>query len=58
VDHAKGSPKNPLSDEEIVAKFRANAAWVLDKKAQDKVVDLTWRFEELENLGEYMKLLR
>ena len=26
VDHAKGSPQNPMSDEEVIAKFRANAA--------------------------------
>jgi len=58
VDHAKGSPQNPLSDEEIAAKFRANAAGVLDKKAQDKVIDLTWRFDELDNVGEYLGLLR
>ena len=24
VDHAKGSPQNPLSDDELIAKFRAN----------------------------------
>ena len=58
VDHAKGSPQNPMSDEEIVSKFRANAAEVLDKEQQDRVIDLTWHFEEVEDLGEYLSLLR
>jgi 2-methylcitrate dehydratase len=58
VDHAKGSPQNPMSDEEVVAKFRANAREVLDKKAQDRVIDLTWHFDELKSLHEYMGLLR
>jgi len=57
VDHAKGSPENPMSDEEVVAKFRANAAGVLDSQQQDKVVDLTWHLDELENIGDYLDLL-
>ena len=58
VDHAKGSPQNPMSDEEIVSKFRANSSSVLDKAAQDKVIDLTWRFDEVTDLAEYMGLLK
>ncbi len=58
VDHAKGSPQNPMSDEEIVSKFRANAGDILNKEQQDQVIDLTWRFDELEDIGEYMGLLK
>jgi 2-methylcitrate dehydratase len=58
VDHAKGSPQNPMSDEEIISKFRANSASVLNQEGQDRVIDLTWRFDELEDLTEYMELLR
>ena len=58
VDHAKGSPQNPMSDKEIISKFRANSAGVLNQDQQDKVIDLTWRFEELDDLTEYMELLR
>jgi len=57
VDHAKGSPKNPMTDEDIVSKFRANAEGVLNPTQQEKVIDLTWRFDELEEIGEYLKLL-
>lgn len=58
VDHAKGSPQNQMSDEEIISKFRANSAGVLNQEGQDQVIDLTWRFDELEGLTEYMELLR
>jgi len=58
VDNAKGSPLNPMSDEEIISKFRANAGAVLSKEQQDKVIDLTWRFDELEEISGYMGLLR
>ena len=57
VDHAKGSPQNPMTDEEIVSKFRANAAGLLDEATQDKVIDLTWRFDELDGITEYLELL-
>ena len=57
VDHAKGSPTNPMSDDEIISKFRANAGDVLDQKQQDKVIDLTWNFEEVKDIRDYMKLL-
>lgn len=58
VDHAKGSPQNRMSDEELVSKFRANAGEVLDKEEQDRVIDLTWHFDEIEDVGEYLGLLR
>jgi len=58
VDNAKGSPLNPMSDEEIISKFRANAGSILSKEQQDKVIDLTWRFDELEEIVSYMELLR
>ncbi len=58
VDHAKGSPQNPMSDDEVISKFRANAGDVLNKEQQDQVIDLTWRFDELEDIGEYMSLLK
>jgi 2-methylcitrate dehydratase len=57
VDHAKGSPQNPLSDDELVAKFRANAEAVMDTAAQDRVIEATWAFEEQGDLQAYMKLL-
>lgn len=56
VDHAKGSPQNPMSDEEIVAKFQANAEQVISLDSQKKIVDQTWCFEEVVDLGEYMRL--
>ena len=57
VDHAKGSPENPLSDDEIVAKFRANAEGVISSKRQDEIIDATWAFDEIDDLGAYMRLL-
>jgi 2-methylcitrate dehydratase len=57
VDHAKGRPQNPMSDDEIVAKFSANAAEVLTPERQDRVIEATWALEEFADIGEYMQLL-
>ena len=57
VDHAKGSPQNPMSDDEIVSKFQANAEGVINSSRQDEIIDWTWRFDELTDIGEYMRLL-
>lgn len=57
VDDAKGSPKNPLSDDELVAKFRANATDALSAARQDAVIEATLGFETQGDLHKYMKLL-
>ncbi|MCB1150150.1 MmgE/PrpD family protein [bacterium] len=57
VDHAKGSPDNPLSDDELIAKFRANAEGVMSKERQDAIIQATWDFDQCQDVGEYMKLL-
>ncbi len=57
VDHAKGSPENPLSDDEIVSKFRANVDGVMGTAQQDEVIAATWDFDEIDDLSEYMRLL-
>jgi len=57
VDHAKGSPENPMSDEEIAAKFRANAGAVLTPQQQERVIEATLALEDFADIGEYMQLL-
>lgn len=57
VDHAKGSPQNPLSDEELIAKFRANAEGVMDTSRQDEIIQATWEVDEFKDMSQYMKLL-
>jgi len=57
VDHAKGSPESPMSDEEIGAKFRANAGAVLAPPKQERVIEATLALEDFADVGEYMQLL-
>jgi 2-methylcitrate dehydratase PrpD len=58
ADFGKGSPVNPMSDDELAAKFRECAAWgKLPKAKADKIVDLVFRLEKLKNLRELTRLL-
>ena len=57
ADHAKGRAESPLSDEELIDKFRANAAHVMSESQMNKVVDATFALETIATVGDYMKLL-
>ena len=56
-DHAKGRAERPLSDEELIDKFRANASHAMSDSAMDKIIDATLHLEQLGHVGEYMKIL-
>ena len=58
ADFGKGSPANPMSDDELADKFRECAAWGGLRDQTKTVLDLAWRIEELRDVGELMKLLR
>jgi len=56
-DHAKGRAERPLSDEELIDKFRANASHAMSAGRLDRIVETTMALEEISSVGEYMKLL-
>jgi 2-methylcitrate dehydratase PrpD len=59
ADFGKGSPANPMTDEELAEKFRQCAAWGgLDRERTRAVLDLAWRIEELADVRELTRLLR
>ena len=58
VDHAKGSPENPMSDEEVVAKFSSNAEGVMQREQRERLIDSTWALGTRPlSVREYMQLL-
>jgi 2-methylcitrate dehydratase PrpD len=59
ADFGKGSPANPMTDEELSEKFRQCAAWGgLDKAQSQAVLDAVWKLETLADVGELTRLLR
>ncbi|HET9670796.1 MAG TPA: MmgE/PrpD family protein [Casimicrobiaceae bacterium] len=59
ADFGKGSPANPMSDDELSEKFRQCAAWGgLDRQRTERVLDLAWRIEALDDVNVLTSLLR
>jgi len=54
----KGHVKNPLTDAEIEAKFRALAAHALAPAQIDKLLATAWRLEKLKDVGDLLGLLK
>jgi 2-methylcitrate dehydratase PrpD len=54
----RGHPDRPLSDEDVVAKFVANARRRLDNGAVQKVVDCIWDLENVDSVDELASLVQ
>ena len=57
TDYAKGSPEDPMSDDDLFAKFRANAHKTMSEGRISDIIEQTMRFESLSKLEPYMNLL-
>jgi len=59
ADFGKGSPANPMSDEELSDKFRGCASWAgLEKARTEEILQLAWNIESLKDVNELTRLLR
>jgi 2-methylcitrate dehydratase PrpD len=59
ADFGKGSPTNPMTDDELANKFRECAAWgKLPGASAEKIVDLVFGLEKVKNIRELTKLLQ
>jgi len=56
IEHAAGSPKNPMSDAALEAKFRALATEVLDEQQAERLLEAAWRLDQASNIHEVMTL--
>ena len=57
TDFAKGSPQNPLRDEDLASKFTANAKAVLPEARIKEIIETTLSLEDVVDIGQYMQLL-
>ena len=59
ADFGKGSPANPMSDDELAEKFRECAAWGgLSREQAEAVLKVVWKIEGLADVSELTRLLR
>ena len=58
ADFGKGSPANPMTDEELSEKFRECAAWAgLERARIDEILTLAWKLDSLPDVGALTRLL-
>jgi 2-methylcitrate dehydratase len=57
LDYPKGDPRNPLTDEEIEAKFDALAGPIMEEMPRQRVKEAVWGLEKLEAVSDLMHLL-
>ncbi len=58
ADFGKGSPANPMTDDELANKFRECAAWGrLPKANAEQVIDLVFGLDKVKNICALTKLL-
>lgn len=57
TDVAKGSPEDPMSDEEVESKFFANSNNILNPERQLELVEAVWSLEDWEDIGDFMQLM-
>lgn len=55
VDYPRGHAGNPMTDEEVVSKFRKLADGVVSDKVADQIVDLAMRMDELTDISELLE---
>lgn len=57
TEHATGMIDNPMSDDQIVAKFLDNAAPAVGEETAAEIKEMVWELEKADNLVKLMKSL-
>ncbi|MFW6205866.1 MAG: MmgE/PrpD family protein [Gemmatimonadota bacterium] len=58
LDYPKGDPRNPLSDDEIAAKFTALAEPIMSDASRQRLIDAVWALDDLDTVTALMDLAR
>jgi 2-methylcitrate dehydratase PrpD len=54
---AKGDPRNPMTEEEVLEKFQSNASSVIPVKQSEALLAAMKNLEELDNVQKVVDLL-
>ncbi|WP_144475721.1 MmgE/PrpD family protein [Cytobacillus oceanisediminis] len=56
IEHSIGSKDQPMTDEQLIEKFKDVTGKVISEEAKDLLIDLVYRFDELEDLETFFQL--
>jgi 2-methylcitrate dehydratase PrpD len=57
IHHIKGAPGNPMTEEELKEKFKANTIDIFSEDQVDKIIDAVLNLEKLPKVSDLTKLL-
>ena len=57
IEDAKGDPRNPMTEEEVLNKFRSNAKSVLSEKQSEELVAAVQHLETIDSVRKIIDLL-
>lgn len=57
TDYAKGSPQDPMSDEEVISKFNANVRQGISPARASALMDAVFRLEDIDDINEIIPYL-
>jgi 2-methylcitrate dehydratase len=57
VDHPRGHARNPMTDEEVIAKFKDMAAVRMTETQMNRLIESVFALEKLDDIGKLMKLM-
>ena len=57
VDFPRGHARNPMTDEEVIQKFRGMASVHMSQDRLERLVDTVFGMDQLEDIGDLMKLV-
>jgi 2-methylcitrate dehydratase len=58
TDFAKGAPEDPLTDDELEAKFRANVEGHVTEDRLEEILRSSWDLQDVDNVADYVGLIR
>jgi 2-methylcitrate dehydratase len=58
VDYPRGHPKQPMSDQDIEAKFRKLTTGKLERSRAQRLVEMIWDLDTMKDIGTLMPLIR
>jgi 2-methylcitrate dehydratase len=57
VDYPRGHPRNPMTDEEIVEKFRSMASPYMSEGQMRQIIDTVFELDKLDDIGKLNRLM-
>ncbi|MGE5841736.1 MAG: MmgE/PrpD family protein, partial [Deltaproteobacteria bacterium] len=57
VDHPRGHARNPMTDQEVIAKFKDTASVRMTETQMDRLIETVFASDKLDDIGELLKLM-